>query len=283
MRSSSSPSVSQSDLFRKFRGVFEKLTGLPLDVLAPGEYRIPEGAPDFCRMMGLTAGSCGACHEAHAGLQEPGEEEGSNTAECFAGMTSTSVPVKAQGKAVAFLHTGHVFLGRGGKRNWAKLKTFLERHGLDPGACEQALQAAKWADPSHYESAVHLLEIFARQLSESLPARSFGESYPAVEQAVKMMRADLEQDWTLPRVAGAVKMNPSYFSDMFRKSTGDTFTACLARLRVERACRMLQATKLGVGEVAFAAGFRSISQFNRTFKKITGKVPGEFRRTNAAR
>lgn len=278
MRSSSSPSVSQSDLFRKFREVFEKLTGLPLDVLVPGEYRIPDGAPDFCRMMGLSAGSCGACREIHAGLQEPGE--GANTVECFAGMTSTSVAVKAQGKAVAFLHTGHVFLGRGGRRNWGRLRKFLRRHGLNPDACEQSLQVTKCADPSHYESAVHLLEIFARQLSESLPSRSFGESYPAVEQAVKMMREDLEQDWTLPRVAGAVKMNPSYFSDMFRKSTGGTFTACLARLRVERACRMLQATKLGVGEVAFAAGFRSISQFNRTFKKITGKVPGEFRREN---
>ncbi len=282
MQVSSSASVSQSDLFRQFRGVFENLTGLPLDVLVPGEYRIPDGAPDFCKMMGLTPGSCGACRDIHAGLQEPGGA-GANTVECFAGLTSTSVPVKAQGRAVAFLHTGHVFLGRGGRRNWVKLKKFLRRHGLDPDACEQALQATKCADPSHYESAVRLLEIFAKQLSESLPSRSFGESYPAVEQAVRMMREDLEQDWTLSRVAGAVKMNPSYFSDMFRKSTGDTFSACLARLRVERACRMLQATKLGVGEVAFAAGFRSISQFNRTFKRLTGKVPGEFRRTNALR
>jgi len=268
------PQLPQNGLFRRFRTSFEKLTGLPLDILSPGEFRISDRAPDFCRIMGLSAQSCEACHGAHASLQAGG---GSRTAECFAGMTSSSVPVKARGETLAILQTGHVFVGRGAKQKRSTLARFIERNGLDPEACERALQSVGSADPGHYEAAVRLLEIFAAQLSESLPARRLGEGYPAVEQALRMMGADLEQDWTLPVVAKAVKMNPSYFSDVFRKSTGETFTGCLGRLRIERACRLLESTRLGIGEVAFASGFRSISQFNRVFKKLTGTVPGDFR------
>lgn len=230
-------------------------------------------------MMGLTSQSCDACHESHNLLQHA--PNGRTTSrECFAGLTSSSVPVHVRGKIVAYLHTGHVFLGSGAKTHWEKLRRFLTKQGLDPEACERALMAAKVTDPKHYQSAIDLLEIFARQLSDSLPLPA--TAYPDIEKTLRLVREDLEQDWTLSKAAGKAKMSPSYFSDRFRKSTGETFTACLARLRTERACRMLESTKLGIGEVAFASGFRSISQFNRIFKKLTGCSPGEFRAARKA-
>jgi len=274
MTSPSHSRLPQNELFRRFRASFEKLTGLSLDIVSPGEFRISERAPDFCGIMGLAAQTCGACQEAHAALQSG---DGIRTLECYAGMTSSSIRVKARGKTLALLQTGHVFLGKGSKRKWAKLERFIARSGLDPAACERAFHSVATVDPAQYEAAVRLLEIFAAQLSETLPPQRLGDGYPAVEQALRMIGGDLEQDWTLPIVAKAVKMSPSYFSDVFRKSTGETFTGCLARLRIERACRLLESTRLGISEVAFASGFRSISQFNRVFKKITGAAPGEFR------
>jgi hypothetical protein len=49
------------------------------------------------------------------------------------------------------------------------------------------------------------------------------------------------------------------------------------RLRAERARTLLESTDLRVSEIAYPCGFRSISQFNRRFKEITGKTPGEVR------
>ncbi len=270
------PTVPENDLFRKFQSAFERVTGLKVELMAPGEYRIPEGAPDFCRRMGLTRPSCNVCRDAHLLLQES-SRGGTQTRECFAGMTSTSVPVRVRGRTVAYLHVGHVFLGKVAKANWGKLKKFLVKQNLEPEACARDLSAAGRTEPAHYESAVRLLEIFALQLSDSLPSGGVSASYPAVDKILQMIREDLEGDWTLAKAAGKAKMNPSYFSDTFRKSTGETFTACLARLRTERACRLLESTRLGIGEVAFAAGFRSISQFNRVFKKHKAVSPGQFR------
>jgi AraC-like DNA-binding protein len=33
-----------------------------------------------------------------------------------------------------------------------------------------------------------------------------------------------------------------------------------------------------ITEIAFEVGFQSLSQFNRTFRALTGMAPGEFRR-----
>ena len=45
----------------------------------------------------------------------------------------------------------------------------------------------------------------------------------------------------------------------------------VARTRIEKARNLLQNPNLRISEVAFEIGFQSLSQFNRTFKKVTGR------------
>jgi AraC-like DNA-binding protein len=73
-------------------------------------------------------------------------------------------------------------------------------------------------------------------------------------------------------------MHPSYFSEKFHDRTGETLTNFLAALRVNKARQLLAYTALPISEIAFASGFRSLSQFNRVYKKRTGHAPGEDRR-----
>lgn len=274
--------LAATELFQQFQKAFETITGLPLSILAPGEFRVPEKAPDFCQMMGLAKKTCESCHELHANLQDM-QGADSRTLECFAGMTSSSVAVKSSGETIAFLHAGHVFVGKNAQRNWQALQKFLERNGFDAEACEKALEQARVTDPAHYQSAIRLLEIFARQLSEALPLSTVSHPYPAVAQAIHLLREDVEKNWTLSEMARLVHMNTSYFSEMFRKITGTTFTSYLARLRIEKACKLLTSTRLNISEIAFASGFRSISQFNRVFKRYITTSPGDFRAQSKAR
>lgn len=266
--------VLDNRLYREFRSAFEEATGLNLDLAAPGEFRIPEGSPHFCHLMDLSGATCRICQDTHAAMQRAAVDA-PRTTECFAGMTSTTVPVKLKGETVAFLSAGHVFLGKKGAGNFDKLRRFAKRHGFDEAAVERALASTTVSQPESYRAAVALVEIFARQFPDSLPG---GEvAYPAVERAQRMMRADLEKDWTLAEVARAVGMNASYFSDVFHRTSGETFSGWLAARRIEKAKSLLESTSLRVGEIAFACGFRSISQFNRRFKEITGKTPSAIR------
>jgi AraC-like DNA-binding protein len=82
---------------------------------------------------------------------------------------------------------------------------------------------------------------------------------------------------TLSEVAKAVNMSAFYFCKMFRQATGLTFTDYLARIRVEKVKHMLLNPHKRVSEVAFAAGFQSLSQFNRVFRKVAGEAPSSYR------
>ena len=266
--------ILENRLYREFRSAFEEATGLHLDLAAPGEFRIVEGAPPFCRLMDTNDATCQVCQDTHAAMQDAACGK-PHTTECFAGMTSTTIPVKLKGETVAFLSAGRVFLDAKGPRNFEKLHRFAKRHGFDLTAVERALRSTAFSDPERYSASVQLVEIFARQFADSIPHAPV--AYPAVERLLRMVREDLEKDWTLVEAAKIANMNATYFSDVFRRKIGTTFTQFLASLRVEKARTLLESTNLRVSEIAFSCGFRSISQFNRRFKEITGQSPSDLR------
>jgi AraC-like DNA-binding protein len=55
------------------------------------------------------------------------------------------------------------------------------------------------------------------------------------------------------------------------------FSEYLARVRVEVAKEMLLEPHTRINEAAFRAGFQSLSQFNRAFRRITGEAPSTYR------
>jgi AraC-like DNA-binding protein len=85
------------------------------------------------------------------------------------------------------------------------------------------------------------------------------------------------EELSLGRVAKAVNIHPNYLSQRFKQVTGMNFVEYVARTRFEKACKLLHDGGLRISEIAFAAGFQSLSQFNRVFKKISGKSPTQFR------
>jgi len=89
-----------------------------------------------------------------------------------------------------------------------------------------------------------------------------------------------DEELSLRRVAKAVNIHPNYLSERFKQVIGMNFVEYVARTRFERACKLLRDGDLRISEIAFAAGFQSLSQFNRVFKKFSRKSPTQFRATN---
>jgi AraC-like DNA-binding protein len=90
------------------------------------------------------------------------------------------------------------------------------------------------------------------------------------------------EELSLARVAKAVHISPNYLSEKFKEVTGINFVTYIARTRCEKARTLLHNSDVRVSEAAFAAGFQSLSQFNRVFKKIYGMSPSEYRATARA-
>ncbi|WP_025764238.1 AraC family transcriptional regulator [Dyadobacter tibetensis] len=85
---------------------------------------------------------------------------------------------------------------------------------------------------------------------------------------------------SLAEIANEANLSPQAFCRYFKKHTGKTFVAFLNEIRVNEACKLILSGKLEtLAEVAFASGFENVTNFNRVFRKVTGKAPGTYRRS----
>jgi two-component system, response regulator YesN len=109
-------------------------------------------------------------------------------------------------------------------------------------------------------------------------ARSRNRAEPAeIWKTRKFIEEHSGEELSLRRVAKAVNIHPNYLSEKFRRITGMKFVEYVARTRFERACGLLHDGDVRISEIAFAVGFQSLSQFNRVFKKFSGKSPTQYR------
>ena len=91
----------------------------------------------------------------------------------------------------------------------------------------------------------------------------------------------LEPELTLAELAHRLRTNTSLLSHVINTGCGQNFNDFVNRYRVAEAERKLQDPRLAhyslVG-IALESGFNSKSTFNRVFKKLTGRTPGEVTR-----
>src|SRR5215475_13385366 len=98
----------------------------------------------------------------------------------------------------------------------------------------------------------------------------------AIWKARKYIEEHADEDLSLTKIAKIVNMNANYLSENFKQVTGLNFVEYVARARLEKACSLLHDGDLRISDIAFAAGFQSLSQFNRVFKRLAGKSPTQF-------
>lgn len=99
----------------------------------------------------------------------------------------------------------------------------------------------------------------------------------AVEQTLDWMRANLDQRCTLDALARRSRLSVPYYSALFKRITGFSPMEYFIRLKIQRACQLLDTTNFRVGEVAAALGWEDAFYFTRIFRKITGKSPRAYR------
>lgn len=98
-----------------------------------------------------------------------------------------------------------------------------------------------------------------------------------VTRALEYLHRNLTKDISLTRVAEALKVHPNYLSSVFKAGVGRRFVDYAREIKVEEAKRLLKETPLKVYEVAAAVQYQDVNHFTRTFKKLVGCSPSEYR------
>lgn len=98
-----------------------------------------------------------------------------------------------------------------------------------------------------------------------------------VRKVITKIDYDLTADLSLKVQAEYLNVNPSYLSTLFKKETGLTLTEYINRKRIEHALLLLNSTDMQIQMIAQYCGITDVNYFTKTFKKIVGKTPKEYR------
>jgi len=276
--------LRRSRLFRDYENVFTKATGLAL-TLRPLEFwqlahHGKKHENPFCALLAEQPKTLAVCLQAHQDMiDHTGELP--RTVTCPFGLTETAVPVKLGTETIGYLRIGQVLRHTPAKSDAAKVSRELERCGLRfSGEFRRTWERNPFIAPDRYNAVVRLLTFFADQLSalsNQLVTEKNNCEPPLVLKARDYIDKHKAEELSLADVAKAAGASIFHFCKVFHKATGLKFTDYVARVRVEDARTRLLNPNRRISEIAYDVGFQSLTQFNRTFKRVFGQSPSDFR------
>ena len=84
-----------------------------------------------------------------------------------------------------------------------------------------------------------------------------------------------DENISIATIAEHLCVSEGHLSHVFKKQTGMTVTNYLTKTRIDAAMALLQTGRVKVYEAAAAVGYKDVTYFSATFKKLTGLSPSE--------
>lgn len=100
-----------------------------------------------------------------------------------------------------------------------------------------------------------------------------------IDDLVKYINSNFGSNLSLDYLAEFVHLSPEYLSRYFKKCTGVNISDFIAETRIERAKYRLRTGSWSVTDISEYCGYRSISNFQKAFKKAVGMSAGEYRKS----
>ena len=86
-------------------------------------------------------------------------------------------------------------------------------------------------------------------------------------------------DISLDSVADLAGMTAPAFCRYFKAHANKTFSSFVSEVRIGHACKLLMNGTLSITQISYDSGFRTLSNFNRQFRSITGQTPSGYVKT----
>ena len=151
---------------------------------------------------------------------------------------------------------------------------------LDQLAKLLAAEAAHPLDPAHpsmvdaLERAIAIAVLRGHSTLGGPAPRDQLRTAPArIRRVLDYVREDTSGAPTLKQMASIAGLSPTHFGRAFRAATGMPPHKYLQDVRMERARRLLETTKLSITQIALECGFEQSTSFATSFKKLLGVNP----------
>ena len=119
--------------------------------------------------------------------------------------------------------------------------------------------------------------------SKSKPLGEFGTSEmekvnPRLEKILSWINENFREEFTVKSLAEKMSMSLYQLRLAFKRSMNKSVLQYTNELRVFEACKLMQNQQYTISYLSSLAGFNNLSYFNRTFLKVTGMTPREYRK-----
>lgn len=120
-----------------------------------------------------------------------------------------------------------------------------------------------------------LLEYLLSSFSQKDLQQGSNEQLTGIRKAIAYMELHFREKISLEQLSKLSGYNPTYFSELFRKATGQSYIRRLKELRLRYAAMLLR-SGVSVSDACYASGFGSLSNFLAAFKEKYGVPPSTY-------
>lgn len=101
-----------------------------------------------------------------------------------------------------------------------------------------------------------------------------------VNVAIGYIEQHYHDPFKVTDVADQIGIHPTYLQKIFRQKTGQTIIAYTTELRINNGKMLLENTNYSMMDIVMECGFLSRQHFSRSFRKLTGLTPAQYRKSN---
>lgn len=99
-----------------------------------------------------------------------------------------------------------------------------------------------------------------------------------LKKVLSFIRNNFDKEISLSDMAKACNLSTKYFCSFFKQETGKSPFEYLVDYRIEKACSIILSSDLPITQISFLCGFNDLSYFIKTFKKLKGTTPNQYRK-----
>lgn len=235
----------------------------------------PEDLTEFCQLIRTDKNGAEKCKfcDKHACEIAKGRHS-PYTYRCHAGMTESIIPLYLGNIVIGYLFFGQVFSYPTREAGWEEIQKLCQSYNLD----QSNLKKACWQSPiiteSFITSASHIMQAVA--------------SYLCIERMVSLRHKDLalqideyisshfDEEINAQSLCDEFKIGKTQLYNIAKQNYGIGIAEHIRNLRIEKAKKLLQDSKLSLAEIATQCGFEDYNYFITVFKRIVGIPPKQY-------
>lgn len=296
--------IQKSSFLKEYIDTTAKLSGLSIVMQNRGDF--PESHEELLldgRYWWHWSGFCTLIKSSPCDLRKCGTYEAAVatkarsakipfTTTCRCGVVDVHIPVWDKEEYLGSIVCGQVFMRKPDAAGFERVLRVLDKKTtLNVRELREVYFASPYISEDALADIIHRMELLARYIVEVHEKNKLSrmmrkhdvdgmdtcdvksrDEYVA-KKAIDFIRKNYSKDISRDDVSRVLYLNPSYFSRLFKKAVGKSFTDYLINTRLEKAKQLLGNPLLAIKDIAVRVGFADQYYFSRIFRKREGVPP----------